>query len=133
MLVALLRDDITVAIESYAALRSAIDDGQIRAVASSGTARTLSNVPTSREAGMPGFEVVGWNALFAPAGTPEGVLSRLRGALATALSQPEVRDSFNAVGGMEPYATKLEDFTALIRRDHERFGKLIRNVHISID
>jgi len=41
--------------------------------------------------------------------------------------------SLNAAGGMEPYATRLEDFSALIRRDFERFGKVIKDVKVSLD
>ena len=68
VLLALLRGDIDVAVESDGALKSAIDDGQVRPIVSSGTARSLPEVPTAAERGLPRFEVVGWNALFAPAG-----------------------------------------------------------------
>ena len=77
VLLAVMRGDVDVAIESYGALRSAIDGGQVRPIVSTGTHRSLPNVPTSRESGMPQFEMLGWNALFAPAGTPPEVIACL--------------------------------------------------------
>lgn len=60
-------------------------------------------------------------------------MARLRTELARILAQPDMKERLNAVGGMEPYAMKLEEFVALIRRDHERFGKLIKEVKVSLD
>ena len=66
VLTALLRGDVDVGFESYAALKGAIDSGQLRALAQTGPARPawLPQVPTVREAGLAGYEVTGWNALF---------------------------------------------------------------------
>ena len=111
-----------------------IKAGRLRALAVTAGQRTpaFPDLPSIGEF-YPGYDLRTWHALFAPAGTPEAVLGRLRSAIATALSQPDVKESFNNVGGMEPYATKLDDFSALIKRDYERFGKLIRDSHITID
>jgi tripartite-type tricarboxylate transporter receptor subunit TctC len=108
VLVALLRDDITVAIESYAALRAPIDDGQVRAIASSGAERTLPNVPTAREAGVPGFEVIGWNALFAPAGTPQDVVAKLNKAIGEVVEMPDFRKRVVELGGVPQASTPAE-------------------------
>jgi tripartite-type tricarboxylate transporter receptor subunit TctC len=124
VLVALLRDDITVAIESYAALRSAIDDGQIRPIASSGTARTLPNVPTSREAGMPAFEVVGWNALFAPAGTPPEVIAQLHKAIGDVVAMPDFRKRVVELGGI-PQASTAEELAERLRTDIKKWNAII--------
>jgi tripartite-type tricarboxylate transporter receptor subunit TctC len=58
----------------------------------------LPNVPTSAEAGLPGFLAEGWNAIFAPAGTPQPVLDRLNQALRASLADPAVRARFNELG-----------------------------------
>ncbi len=65
---ALQRGDIDLGFESYAALRAGIDSGDLRAIATTGPTRTpwLPQVPTTREAGMPDYEVTGWNAVYAP-------------------------------------------------------------------
>jgi len=111
-----------------------IKSGRLRALAVTAGQRTpaLPDVPSIGEF-YPGYDLRTWHGLFAPAGTPEPVLARLRTAVAAALTQPDMRESFNAAGGMEPYPTRLEEFSALIRRDYERFGKLIRDLNITVD
>jgi putative tricarboxylic transport membrane protein len=99
VLLALLRDDVDVAIESYGALKSSIDDGQVRPIVSSGTTRSLPNVPTAAESGLPKFEVIGWNALFAPAGTPPEVIARLNKEIVETVAMPEVRKRMAELGG----------------------------------
>lgn len=105
VLLALLRNDIDVAIESYGALKSAIDDGQLRPIISSGTTRSLPNVPTAAESGMPKFEVVGWNALFAPAGTPPEVISRLNKEIVEIVAMPDMRKRVAELGGQARSST----------------------------
>jgi len=129
----------TVAGETPATFAGASSAGQIRAgrlraLAQTGARRAAAfpDLPSVGES-YPGFDVTAWHGLFAPAGTPEPVLARLRAELATVLAQPDLKEKLNAVGGMEPYAMKLEEFAALIRRDHERFGKLIKEVKLSLD
>ena len=60
-------------------------------------------------------------------------MARLRTEVAKVLAHPDLKEKLNAAGGMEPYATKLEEFVALIRRDNDRFGKLIKEIKISLD
>ena len=108
VLLALLRDDVDVAIESYAALRSAIDDGQVRPIVSTGTSRSLPNVPTAAEAGMPRFEMLGWNALFAPAGTPPEVIARLNSEINAIAAMPEVQRRIVELGGQARGSTPGE-------------------------
>ncbi|TMH55095.1 MAG: hypothetical protein E6H55_19040 [Betaproteobacteria bacterium] len=81
----------------------------------------------------PGYEVTIWLALFAPAGTPEPVLSRLRAAVAKALTAPEVKERLNAAGGLEPFASTPEEFAALIRRDYDKYGKIVKAIGIKLD
>jgi len=99
VLLALLRDDVDVAIESYGALKSSIDDGQVRPIVSSGTMRSLPNVPTAAESGLPKFEIIGWNALFAPAGTPPEAIARLNKEIVEIVAMPEVRKRMAELGG----------------------------------
>jgi tripartite-type tricarboxylate transporter receptor subunit TctC len=75
---ALLRGDVTIGVESYSALKAQIDAGALRPVAGTGDVRSplLPNVPILHEAGL-NAEVVGWNALVAPARTPEETIVTL--------------------------------------------------------
>jgi tripartite-type tricarboxylate transporter receptor subunit TctC len=105
---ALLRGDVAAAIESYSALRPAIDSGQVRAIVSTGTERTLPKVPTARESGMPKFEVLGWNALFAPARTPPDVIDFLNKQIAAVIALPDFRKRVAELGGIPQSSTPAE-------------------------
>ena len=111
-----------------------IKSGRLRALAATASQRTpaFPDLPSIGEF-YPGYDVRTWHALFSPTGTPDSVLARLRAAVSTALGQPNTKESLNAAGGMEPYASRIEDFTDLIRRDFERFGKVIKDVKVSLD
>ena len=111
-----------------------IKAGRLRALATSGSKRSSAfpELPTIAEF-YPGFENSIWLGLFGPAGMNEEALKRLRAEAKKALELPEVRDKLHAAGGLEPLVTSPEEFTALIRRDHERFGKLIKEVGIKAD
>jgi tripartite-type tricarboxylate transporter receptor subunit TctC len=108
--------------------------GRLRALATSGSRRSSAfpELPTIAEF-YPGFENSIWLGLFGPAGMPEEVLHRLRSETRKALELPEVREKLHASGGLEPFVTSPEEFVALIRRDYERFGKLIKDVGIKAD
>jgi tripartite-type tricarboxylate transporter receptor subunit TctC len=111
-----------------------IKAGRLRALATSGSKRSSAfpELPTIAEF-YPGFENSIWLGLFGPAGMNQEALKRLRAEAKKALELPEVRDKLHAAGGLEPLVTSPEEFTALIRRDHERFGKLIKEVGIKAD
>jgi tripartite-type tricarboxylate transporter receptor subunit TctC len=129
----------TVSGETPATFAGASSAGQIKA----GKLRALAQTAPQRSAAFPdvpsigefypGYDIRTWHGLFAPAGTPEPVLARLRSAINTGLAQADVKKSLNAAGGMEPYSTSLEEFVALIRRDYDRYGKVIRDVNVSLD
>ena len=111
-----------------------IKAGRLRALAVSGPKRSSAfpELPTIAEF-YPGFENSIWLGLFAPAGLPREALEKLRLEIRKALETPEVREKLHGAGGLEPLVTSPEEFTALIRRDYERFGKLIKEVGIKTD
>jgi tripartite-type tricarboxylate transporter receptor subunit TctC len=111
-----------------------IKSGRIRALAVSGGKRSpvLPDVPTIQEV-FPGYEVLIWHGMFAPAGTPKPILDRLRAEIAVVLQQPELRERLIASGAGEPYPTQPEEFQARIRADHAAFGKVIRDAGLRIE
>jgi tripartite-type tricarboxylate transporter receptor subunit TctC len=111
-----------------------IKAGRLRALAVSGTKRSSAfpELPTIAEF-YPGFENSIWLGLFGPASLPQEVLAKLRSEIRKTLALPEVRDRLHGAGGLEPLITTPEEFAALIRRDYERFGKLIKEVGIKAD
>jgi putative tricarboxylic transport membrane protein len=124
VLAALLRGDIAAGIESYSALRSAIDAGQLRAIVSSGTARTLADVPTAREAGLPKFEVLGWNALFAPAGTPREVIALLNKEITEVVATEDFRTRITELGGI-PESSTPAALAQLLERDIAKWRAVV--------
>ncbi|TMH46111.1 MAG: tripartite tricarboxylate transporter substrate binding protein [Betaproteobacteria bacterium] len=111
-----------------------IKAGRLRALAVAGAKRspTFPDLPRIGEF-YPGFENSIWLGLFGPAGMPEDVLERLRAEVRRALESSEVKASLMGKGSLETLELSPQDFSALIHRDHERFGKLIRSLGIKAD
>jgi len=83
-----------------APLLSSIGNGQLKALAVTGAARDpkLPNVPTAEEAGLPDFQIMNWQGLFAPFGTPKPIVDKIAQVVAEVVRKPELRDRFAKVG-----------------------------------
>jgi tripartite-type tricarboxylate transporter receptor subunit TctC len=107
--------------------------GQLRGLATTGRKRS----PLFPELPMigdfyPGYDVTIWLGLFAPAGTPEPIVTRLRNEVQKALVDPELMKKLNVTGALEPLVLPPTEFNDLIRRDHEKYGKVARDVGVKI-
>lgn len=124
LMTALLRNDVDAIIQSYGALRSAIEEKQIRALASTTATRAAyaPDVPTVDESGVKGFEVVTWNGFFAPAKTPPEVVELLDREIRATLADPELKRRFLALG-LEPLAIPSRE---LGTRMSDEIGKWAR-------
>ncbi len=131
-LVSLLRNDSNLLIDSYAALKSGLEGRQIRAVATSGPRRsaTLPDVPTVQEAGIAGFDVTSWNALFAPKGTPQPVVDTLNGALKEVLAAPDVKARLLDLG-IEATSEAPTRLAERLRSDIEKWRSVIEKAGIA--
>ncbi len=111
-----------------------IKGGKVRALAVTTPKRSpeLPDVPTLAEAGFPGLEMTTWYGVFAPAGTPKDVVSRLHAEIMKALQVPDVQKRIAGLAG-EPGTLTIEQFAALNRADYDRFGKLVRESNIKLD
>jgi len=111
-----------------------IKAGKLRALAVSGASRSAQypDLPTIGEF-YPGFANSIWLAIFGPAGLPQPVLERLRAELKRALESAELKQKFNSAGGLEPYVVQGDEFSALIRRDYEKYGKVVKEIGIKLD
>ena len=105
---------------------SLIGSGQVKALAVSTARRasTLPNVPTFAEAGLAGYEAIGWFGAVAPAGTPPEIIAKLNEAIVSALNDPTIKDRFTAVGA-EPAPTSPEQFAAFIRSEIDKWSGVI--------
>jgi len=90
VVVALLRDDIQLAIDSMPRSSQTLDGGKARIIATSAPKRSpeLPNIPTVQEGGVANFDVTAWNALYAPAGTPDAIIQTLNKAAARGAGRP---------------------------------------------
>ena len=131
VLLALLRDDVQVMIDTYAALKSALADGKVRAIATSGPVRSASMpaVPTAREGGIADFEVTSWNALAAPAGTPPEIIDLLNRTLREILADPEVKKRMLDLG-IEARGGTPAEFQARLKADIEKWSRVIARAGI---
>ena len=86
-------------------------------------------MPTIDEAGVPGYEVLGWNGILAPAATPQPIVQKLNQELRAILAEPEVRQKL-ALQGAEPAPTDPESFAKLIRDDVAKWTDVIRSAGI---
>jgi tripartite-type tricarboxylate transporter receptor subunit TctC len=131
-LVALLRGDIQMEVEFYAALKPSLQSGQARPLATSGPKRSpeLPDVSTVAESGVAGFDVTSWNALYAPAGTPADIIGKLNGALHDVLADPAIKKAALDLG-IDAEASTPAEIDARMRSDIAKWTKVIESAHIT--
>lgn len=124
----------TVAMFSGTSNAALIKAGKLRALAVSGARRSklMPEVPTIAES-YPGFDNTIWIGLFAPRGTPDNIVQKLRRDVAKVLASPELIEAFLNAGGIEPMQTSAEEMQALIKRDQLKYSKLIRDLKLKVD
>ena len=105
---------------------------KVLAVLSPNRSANFPEVPTIAESGFPGFEASVWYGLVAPAATPKPIVARLHAEVQKALQTKEVRERMTGVGG-EVVPGSADMFTQLIRSEHLRYEKLVREANIKPD
>jgi len=124
-----------VAFDTMPASAPHVRSGKLRAVAVSTAQRVPSfpEVPTAEEAGVPGYVVTTWYGLFAPAGTPTPIVSRLHAEMVKAMQTPDVRARLEGIGADGSVSRSPEEFAALVRADTARYAKIVKEIGIRID
>ncbi|MGE0874064.1 MAG: tripartite tricarboxylate transporter substrate binding protein [Burkholderiales bacterium] len=110
-----------------------IKSGRLRAIVLTGPARNanLPDVPTSDEAGLPGFYANTWVSLFAPAGTPAAVIERLNREVGAVLAQADLRERLAGMG-MEPAGGSPAKLADMLSSDIAKWAKVIKEANISV-
>jgi len=130
----LLAGTIGMSFENITTAFPPVKQGRLKALAVTTARRSFvaPDVPTMQEAGLPGYDITSWQALFAPAGVPREIIARLHAETAKALKAPDVAKRLEDLGldagGMTP-----DELAALIRSDIPRLGKVVRDSGAKVD
>lgn len=132
-LTALLGNEISVFFSTFASALPHVKAERLRAfaVTSAKRARTLPDVPTVAESGVPGYEYSTWYGLLAPAGVPRAIIDQLNKATVTVLNAPEIQQRY-LMQGMDPIPTTAAHFAAYIKTETEKWTKVVRAAKISL-
>ena len=128
---AVIRKDVDLVIDGYAAARAMLQDKRVVALATTGGQRSplWPDVPTVQEGGLAGFDVTSWNALFTLAGTPQPVVAKLNEAINTALADETViRKLFDL--GIVAKGGKPSDIGDRLKSDIAKWGAVIEKAGI---
>jgi len=107
--------------------------GKMRALAVTSKRRIVAapEVPTFEEAGVPGYEAIGWFGTVAPANTPAAIINRLNLEITSALAVPEIRERALAAGA-EPLTNTPQEFAAIIREETRKWAQVVRTAGIKL-
>ncbi|WP_322103217.1 tripartite tricarboxylate transporter substrate binding protein [Paraburkholderia sp. J41] len=128
----LMADRVQVVLPNIAAAVPFMKGKTIKVLAVTGDHRSSAwpAIPTVSEAGLPGFNVTGWFALVAPAGTPANVISKIQQDTVKVLSQPDTRQRL-AVLGMDPVGDTPQQLQGKIAAESAKWQKIVSASHIS--
>ena len=131
VLISTMQGNLGLMIDSYSAMKGNLADGKIRALGATGPARSAStpDIPTVQESGVASYDVVSWNALFAPAGTPPEIVNTLNRALQDILAEPEVKKRLLELG-IEAKASTPEEISARLKSDIDKWRKVIEKAGV---
>jgi tripartite-type tricarboxylate transporter receptor subunit TctC len=104
-----------------------VKSGKLRALAVSGAARSIAfpDLPTIAESGVPGYQVVLWFGVAAPADTPDHVISALNAQVQRIIAAPAYRSRLESLG-MEPAGDSPQAFQALVREDIDKWARIVK-------
>lgn len=111
-----------------------IKSGKLRVLGIASLQRSpqMPELPTIAESGVPGFEAVNWFGLFAPAKTPKAIISRVNAAVVSTIKTPEMQARFIALGA-DPVGSSPEEFAMFVRRDTEKYARIVKISGARID
>jgi len=131
---AVIAGDVQMTIVDTPPLVPQIKGGRVRALAvtSAKRAGAMPELPTIAESGVPGYEMVLWIGVFAPAGTPREITGKLNAEVVRVVNLPDIREKLDGMG-VEPLGNSSEQVTEWIRREIARFGPVVKAANIKAD
>jgi tripartite-type tricarboxylate transporter receptor subunit TctC len=112
-----------------------VQSGKLRGLGVSSAQRTplASAMPTIAESGLPGYEVIGWNGLLAPAGTPRAVVAKLNAEVSRGLKLPDLTQRLSGAFYDTAAANTPEQFATYIRQEISKWAKLVKETGAKVD
>lgn len=122
----LIAGQVQMMVGNYAAASALIGPNRLRALAITAKQRLpqMPDLPTAHEAGLPGFENIGWFGLFAPAGTPAAVIQKVQRDTATAMAETQIKARLY-VQGLSPVVNSTADFKRQVEQELGRWAKVV--------
>ena len=100
-------------------------------LATTGPKRSLENLPAMNEL-LPGYDVTQWYGLLLPAGAPKEIIDRLHKEIARAIANPKIAQLYVALG-TQPLSNSPDEFSAFIKSEKDKWGKVIKTANIKAD
>lgn len=131
---ALMRGDALFTITNMPNILPHLQGGKLKGLAVTGLkrAKALPQMPTLAESGFPDFDVTVWIGLFGPKELPSAIVAKLNAAVAEAMRDPEIIKKL-ALQGDEPATGPAEEFTALLQRESNKWGGIVKSANIVLD
>jgi tripartite-type tricarboxylate transporter receptor subunit TctC len=131
---AVIAGDVQMTIVDTPPLVPQIRAGKVKALAvtSARRASAMSELPTIAESGVPGYEMVLWIGVFAPAGTPREIAEKLNAEVVRVVRLPDIREKLDAMG-VEPVGNTSEQMAEWIRREITKYGPVVKAANIKAD
>lgn len=131
---ALLGKQVDLVFENSVAAMPLIQSGKFRPLATTGPRRAaeLPEVPTMAESGLKGYEIVSWQAIFAPAGTPMPIVNRLAAEIGKIIQEPEMRSRLMAMG-IEPSGAGPAELGAFQKSEVAKWANLVKTANIKLE
>jgi len=134
VITAQLANEVQLSLTPVAISLPYMKSGRLRALAVGGLTRsvTIPDVPTVNESGLPGFEVIAWYGMLAPAHTPRALIERLNREFRAVIALPDINRNL-LEQGLDPAPGTPEQFGALIKSDMEKWGAVGKRLGIKLD
>lgn len=131
IVVALLRNDVQMLVEFPPAIKGQVASGDLRILATSSPTRSklMPNVPTAQESGVPGYEVISWNGVGAPKGTPKEIVETMSKAMQEVLAMPDVVAQFAKLG-VEAHGSEPAELMTRLKDDIKKWDAVIEKAGI---
>lgn len=131
----LIAGQVKTAFDTTPTVMSFVNSGKLRALAVTSRKRlaSLPDVPTMTEAGVAGYEMSSWYGLFAPAGTPPGIVRKVHAEVSRAQAAPDVRARLEQLGADDTHTATPEEFARHVKSEIARYAAVIKAAGIRMD